>query len=88
MAGSKFLADFQRILSILHRLVFCPADLVDSGGFGVSISKKQLFSHFFLHFGGFSFYQFIKSRLLQKHNCRISGGLPADLTNSFKRTVT
>jgi hypothetical protein len=44
---------------------FCLVDLADSGGFEVSISKKQPFSHFCLHFGGFLFYQLIKSNVLQ-----------------------
>jgi hypothetical protein len=38
-----FLADLTNFVW----LVFCLADLADSGGFGAFISKKQLASHFF-----------------------------------------
>jgi hypothetical protein len=40
-----FLADLTNLAWVCLSL----ADLADSGGFGVSISKNQLVSHFFLH---------------------------------------
>jgi hypothetical protein len=45
LISGVFLAD----LTNFAWVCFCLADLADSGGFGVSISKKQLVSHFFMH---------------------------------------
>jgi hypothetical protein len=61
LISGGFLADWTNFAWVC----FCLADLADSGGFGVSINKKQLFSHFFLHFLGLFICQLIKSNFLQ-----------------------
>jgi hypothetical protein len=61
LISGRFLADFTNFAWVC----FCLADRADSGGFGVSISKKQLFSHFFLHFLGFIICQLIKRFFFQ-----------------------
>jgi hypothetical protein len=50
--GLQISGGFPADLTTSAQACFCLADLVDSGGFGVSISKKQLFFSLFLAFVG------------------------------------
>jgi hypothetical protein len=56
LISGGFLAD----LTNFAWICFCLADLSDSSGFGVSISQKQLVSHFFMHKKGVLFNFFKK----------------------------